>query len=88
MGSLAYLRKIKPNYVKLDQSLSCNPKSKMEMGDLQEQLELTQAVINTVRGLDIEVIITAIEDNDQLELVSSLQATGYQGFITAPSDIS
>lgn len=88
MGSLIYLQTIKPNYVKLDQALSCNPKSKMEMGVLQEQLELTQAVIKTARGLDIEVIITAIEDNDQLDIVSELEATGYQGFITAPSDIN
>jgi len=88
MGSLIYLQIIKPHYVKLDQSLSCNPKSKMEMGDLQEQLELTHAVIKTALGLDIEVIITGIEDNEQLDIVSELQATGYQGFITAPSDIN
>jgi len=88
MGSLVYLQTIKPNYVKLDQSLSCNPKSKMEMGELQEQLELTQAVVKTARGLDIDVIITGVEDNEQLDIVSELQATGYQGFITAPSDIN
>ena len=88
MGSLAYLSKLKPDYVKLDQSLSCNPKSQMEMGNLGEQLELTQAVINTAHGLDIAVIVTSIEDNDQLDLISPLQATGYQGFITAPSDIT
>ena len=88
MGSLVYLQTLKPNYVKLDQSLSCNPKSKMEMGGLQEQLELTHAVIKTVLGLDIEVIITGVEDNEQLDIVSELQATGYQGFITAPSAIN
>jgi len=88
MGSLGYLQSIKPDYVKLDQSLSCNPKSKMEMGDLQTQIELTQAVINTACGLDIEVIITAIENNEQLDIVNSLYATGYQGFITAPSDVN
>jgi EAL domain-containing protein (putative c-di-GMP-specific phosphodiesterase class I) len=87
MGSLAYLQTIKPDYVKLDQSLSCNPKSKMEMGELQEQLTLTQAVVNTAAGLDIEVIITGVEDNEQLDIVSLLHATGFQGFITAPSEI-
>jgi len=88
MGSLVYLQTLKPNYVKLDQSLSCNPKSKMEMGELQEQLELTQAIVKTAKGLDIEVIITGVEDNEQLEIVSELQAAGYQGFITAPSAIN
>jgi len=88
MGSLVYLQKLKPHYVKLDQSLSCNPKSKMEMGGLQEQLEIAQAVINTARGLEIDVIITGVEDTEQLEIVSQLSATGYQGFITPPNDIS
>jgi len=88
MGSLLYLQSIKPNYVKLDQSLSCNPKSKMEMGELQEQLEIAQAVINIGRGLEIDVIITGVEDAEQLDIISSLSATGYQGFITPPNDIS
>lgn len=88
MASLAYLQTIKPNYVKLDQSLSCNLDNEMEVGELQERLELTRAVINTARGLDIEVIITSVEDNDQLTRVNALQATGYQGFITTPIELS
>ncbi|TEW55376.1 EAL domain-containing protein [Psychromonas sp. RZ22] len=88
IGSLAYLQEIKPDYVKLDQSLSCKLTNKIEMGDLEERSKLTRAIINTARGLDIDVIITAVEDNEQLNRLRSLQATGYQGFITAPSDIA
>lgn len=87
MGSLSYLQTIKPHYVKLDQALSCNTNSEMESEDLTQRLILSRAVINTARGLSIQVIITAIEDTEQLERVSGLQATAYQGFITPPSVI-
>lgn len=88
MGSLSYLQTIKPDYVKLDQSLSCNVSGDMEVDELAQRLVLTRAVINTARGLGIDVIITAIEDNEQLERVKNLQATGYQGFITPPTYIA
>jgi len=90
MGSLAYLQTIKPHYVKLDQSLSCNTNTEIEMerDDLAQRLMLSKAVINTARGLGIEVIITAIEDQEQLKRVRNLQATGYQGFITPPTYIA
>lgn len=87
MGSLSYLQSIKPDYVKLDQSLSCKINNEMDMGELQERLDLTQAVINTARGLGIEVILTAIENNEELVIVQALEASGYQGFITPPSDL-
>lgn len=86
MGSLAYLQEIQPHYVKLDQSLSCN-QSSIEVGQMDERLELAKAVINTARGLDIEVILTGIEEQQQVQLLKGLQAVGYQGFITAPRDI-
>ncbi|WP_413692908.1 bifunctional diguanylate cyclase/phosphodiesterase [Pseudoalteromonas sp. KJ10-2] len=88
IGSVAYLQTIKPNYVKLDQSLSCNLKNEMEVDELTERLALSRAVINTARGLDIEVIITAVEDQEQLDMLKSLHANGYQGFITPPTYIS
>jgi diguanylate cyclase (GGDEF)-like protein len=90
MGSLAYLQTIKPYYVKLDQSLSCNTnvEAEMEMDELTQRLMLSKAVINTARGLGIEVVITAVEDEEQLKRVANLQATGYQGFITPPTYIA
>jgi len=87
MGSLAYLQTIKPDYVKLDQSLSCNISNEMEVGELAQRLILTRAVINTALGLGVEVIITGVEDYQQLERVNGLYATGYQGFIIPPSDL-
>ena len=87
MGSVAYLQSVKPHYVKLDQSLSCNLSNDMEVDELTERLALTRAVINTARGLGIEVIITAVEDNEQLNRLKGLHASGYQGFITPPSYI-
>lgn len=81
IGSLAYLQTMTPDYVKLDHSLSCQLKSDMEMGELQQRLELTRAVVNTARGLGCDVIITAVENQSQLQVVSSLQATAYQGLI-------
>lgn len=87
MGSLSYIQSIQPDYVKLDHSLSCRASNDIEMDDLQQRLKLTRAVINTARGSDIEVYITAVEDASQLKAVSVLHATGYQGFITAPIDL-
>ena len=87
MGSVAYLQTIKPDYVKLDQSLSCNSSNDVEVDEITERLALSRAVINTARGLDIEVIITAVEDNEQLHSLIGLHADGYQGFITPPSYI-
>ena len=88
MASLSYLQNIKPNYVKLDQSLSCDMSNEMDVGELTQRLVLTRAVINTALGSGVDVIITAVEDYEQLERVSELQATGYQGFIIAPSDVN
>ncbi|WP_298943661.1 EAL domain-containing protein [uncultured Psychromonas sp.] len=87
MGSVAYLQTIKPDYVKLDQSLSCNSSNDMEVDEITERLALSRAVINTARGVGIEVIITAVEDTEQLDRLRGLHANGYQGFITPPSYI-
>lgn len=87
MGSLSYLQALKPHYVKLDQSLSCHQKADMEIGLLEERLELTRAIVNTARGLEIEVILTGVEEQKQLQLLTAMHASGYQGFITAPQDI-
>lgn len=87
MGSLAYLQSIKPDYVKLDQSLSCNISNEMEVGELAQRLNLTRAVTNTALGLGVEVIIMGVEDYQQLERLNGLFATGYQGFIIPPSDL-
>lgn len=80
MGSLSYLQQLKPDYVKLDQSLSIYSND-------QQNNELCRALINIGKGLDIDVIITGIEDNQQLKSIKQLRARGYQGYISAPQDV-
>jgi len=88
MGSLSYLQKIKPRYVKLDNSLCCSETDDIEYAALAERIELTEAVIHTTRGLGIDVIVTGIENQQQLNVLNKLKPTGYQGFIVSPVDIS
>ena len=48
---------------------------------------LGESLINIAKGLNIEVIITGIENQQQLDNFASLRADGYQGYISAPEDI-
>ncbi|NQZ51017.1 MAG: EAL domain-containing protein [Moritella sp.] len=80
MGSLNYLQQLKPHYVKLDQSLAFYSNN-------QQNNELCRALVNIAKGLNIEVIMTAIENQQQLEQIQSLRTAGYQGYISAPTDV-
>jgi len=81
MDSLSYLQQLKPHYVKLDQSFAFYERS-------QHNNELCRALINVLKGLNIEVVATAIEDSDQLTNFKTLRVDGVQGFIAPPQDIS
>ncbi len=81
MGSLDYLHGLQPHYIKLDQSF-------VFYGKLNQGNEMCRALINVAKGLNIEVIITGIENDQQLQQFTSLRADGYQGYISAPEDIS
>jgi len=81
MDSLTYLQQLKPHYVKLDQAFAFYERS-------EHNNELCRALINVLKGLNIEVIATAIEDSDQLTNFQSLRVDGVQGFIAPPQDIS
>ena len=81
MGSLDYLQKIQPHYIKLDQSFAFY--EKLDQGN-----EMCRALINVANGLNIDVIITGIENKQQLQNFTSLRADGYQGYISVPEDIS
>ncbi|MEP1448642.1 MAG: EAL domain-containing protein [Paraglaciecola sp.] len=81
MGSLDYLQKLQPDYIKLDQSFAFYEK-------LNQSNEMCRALINVANGLNIAVIITGIENKEQLKQFASLRADGYQGYISAPEDIS
>lgn len=80
MSSLDYLTKLQPHYIKLDQSYAFYEK-------LNQSNEMCRALINVAKGLNIEVIITGIESQEQLRNFTSLRAEGYQGYISAPEDI-
>lgn len=80
IGSLEYLHKLQPNYIKLDQSFAYYEK-------LNQNNELCRALSNVAKGLNIEVIITGIEDEEQLAHFSSLKPDGYQGYISPVVDV-
>jgi diguanylate cyclase (GGDEF)-like protein len=85
MGSLTYLQQLKPDYIKLDMSLSCYNNEENE--ENQQNLELCRALVNIARGLNIKAIITGIEDDKHLETIKILKADGYQGYIMPPVEI-
>lgn len=80
IGSLDYLPKLQPHYIKLDQSYAYYEK-------LHQNNEMCRAIINVAKGLNIDVIVTGIENKEQLKNFSSLRADGYQGYVSAPEDI-
>lgn len=80
MGSLEYLSTLHPHYIKLDPSYAF-----YEQQNLSN--EMCRALINVARGLNIEVIITGIENTQLLEKFSSLKVEGYQGYIIPPQEI-
>ncbi|MGB1262446.1 MAG: bifunctional diguanylate cyclase/phosphodiesterase [Cognaticolwellia sp.] len=81
IGSLEYLQKLQPNYIKLDLSFAYYDK-------VNQNKELCRALVNVAKGLDIDVIITGIEDKEQLSHFNSLKAAGYQGYISPVEDVN
>ncbi|MGX9462962.1 EAL domain-containing protein [Shewanella sp. A14] len=79
-GSMAYLQNLRPNYVKLDQSFAY-------IEDNQHNSELCRALVNVAKGLDIQVIVTGIQDKDQLTRFTELRVDAYQGFIAPPVNV-
>jgi diguanylate cyclase (GGDEF)-like protein len=80
IGSLDYLHKLQPDYIKLDLSFAYYDK-------LNQNKELCRALVNVAKGLQIDVIITGIEDKDQLTHFDALKVQGYQGYISPVEDI-
>ncbi|MCP5079281.1 MAG: EAL domain-containing protein [Psychromonas sp.] len=86
MGALTYLQQLKPHYIKLDMSLSCYNNEENE--ENQQNLELCRALVNIAHGLNIQVVVTGIEDDKHLHTIQVLRAEGYQGYIKPPVEIS
>jgi diguanylate cyclase (GGDEF)-like protein len=80
LGSMEYLQKLQPDYIKLDQSFAYYEKS-------NQNQELCRALLNVAKSLNIEVIITGIEDEEQLAHFRLLKADGYQGYISPLEDV-
>jgi EAL domain-containing protein (putative c-di-GMP-specific phosphodiesterase class I) len=77
---MAYLQSLRPSYVKLDQSFSY-------IDDNHHNGELCRALVNVAKGLDIQVIVTGIQEEVQLERFRTLRLDAYQGFIAPPENI-
>ncbi|TWX65022.1 EAL domain-containing protein [Colwellia sp. C1TZA3] len=85
LGSLEYLQLLKPDYVKLDLSLSSYQDEEGQHN--LHNIELCRALVNIAHGLEIKVVITGIEDDQHLQKFKVLQVEGYQGYISAPVEI-
>ena len=48
---------------------------------------MCRALVKVAKGLDIKVIITGIENKEQLAHFSSLKTEGYQGYIMPAEDV-
>ncbi|MEI6859039.1 MAG: EAL domain-containing protein [Shewanella sp.] len=79
-GSMSYLQSLRPSYVKLDQSFAYYDESEYSS-------ELCRALINVARGLDIQVIVTGIEEKQKLERFLPLKISAYMGYINPPVDV-
>ena len=77
IGSMTYLQKIHPDYVKLDMSVTANLTE-------HDGREMCRALVNVAKGIDTDVIVTAIEDIEQLSFFKEFDIDGYQGFINPP----
>ncbi|MCG9695416.1 EAL domain-containing protein [Shewanella sp. Isolate11] len=79
-GSMAYLHDLRPSYVKLDQSFAY-------YDEHEHSSELCRALVNVARGLDIQVIVTGIQEQVQLERFEPLNTHAYMGYIYPPEKI-
>ncbi len=80
-GSMSYLQSLRPAYVKLDQSFA-------QYDENQHNSELCRALVNVARGLEIDVIVTGIQEKSQLERFTPLKTQAYQGFISPPVNVA
>lgn len=74
MGNMNYLQELQPSYVKLDaafaQAIRTDPQAQQYVHSLYELCD----------GLDIQIIATSIETENQIEAFKDLNITHFQGF--------
>ncbi len=79
--SLAYLQSVHPDYVKVDHSyteIAVNNK---------DEAYFVGSLCTTIHNLDIKVIATHVESEEQLAILKEYHFDGYQGFIVKPTDM-
>ncbi|WP_281214001.1 bifunctional diguanylate cyclase/phosphodiesterase [Shewanella insulae] len=79
-GSMSYLQNLRPSYVKLDQSFAYYDEN-------EHNSELCRALVNVARGLDIQIIVTGIQEQPQLARFEPLKTNAYMGYIYPPTRV-
>ena len=79
-GSMSYLQSLRPSYVKLDQSFAYYDEN-------EHNSELCRALVNVARGLEIQIIVTGIQEKPQLARFEPLKTNAYMGYIYPPSRV-
>ncbi|QYJ90327.1 MULTISPECIES: EAL domain-containing protein [Shewanella] len=79
-GSMSYLQNLRPSYVKLDQSFAYYDEN-------EHNSELCRALVNVARGLDIQIIVTGIQEQPQLARFEPLKANAYMGYLYPPTRV-
>ena len=80
-GSMSYLQMLRPSYVKLDQSFAYYDEN-------EHSSELCRALVNVARGLDIQIIVTGIQEQPQLARFEPLKTNAYMGYIYPPEKVT
>ena len=80
IASLDYLTIVQPDYIKLDQSFAYYEKA-------EQSSQLCRSLVNVANSLNIQVVLTGIEDEQQLAHFKHLHAYGYQGYISPPQEL-
>ncbi|NTS75627.1 EAL domain-containing protein [Catenovulum sp. SM1970] len=81
-SSLAYLQSIHPQYVKIDHAYT-----QMAMNS-ENDAYFVGSLCTTIHNLDIKVIATRVETEEQLGLLKDYHFDAYQGFIARPESFS
>jgi EAL domain-containing protein (putative c-di-GMP-specific phosphodiesterase class I) len=76
-SSLSYLKKFDIDFLKIDQSFTCN------LAPDSPDLAVCEAIIVMAHKLGLKVIAEGVETHEQLELLRSIQCDYGQGYLFA-----
>lgn len=81
-SSLAYLKDVQPDYVKIDPVYT-----HMALADSKDAY-FVSSLCSAIHNLNIKVIASHVESAEQLSEIEALQFDGYQGYIHRPEEFS